>query len=157
MIALAANLLLALVWAALAGGITLPRLAVGFLVGYVVLAFGERLTGRTRYTRKAPRAAALVLYFLRELTRANLRVAADVLTRAHRSRPGIVAVPMKAATELEIALLAGLVSLTPGTLSLEVSPDRRVLFVHAMFAADPDAVRREIQDGLERRLLEVLR
>ena len=54
-------------------------------------------------------------------------------------------------------LLANLVSLTPGTLSLEVSEDRRVLYIHAMFVDDRDALRRQIKDGFERRLLEVMR
>jgi multicomponent Na+:H+ antiporter subunit E len=47
--------------------------------------------------------------------------------------------------------------LTPGTLSLDVSPDRRTLYVHAMATTSPDDLRREIQQGFERRILEVFR
>ena len=53
--------------------------------------------------------------------------------------------------------LANLISLTPGTLSLDVSPDRRTLYVHAMATTSPDHLRREIRDGFERRILEVFR
>lgn len=153
----AVNVVLALAWALLTGGITLPRLGVGFLIGYALLVFTERLAGEQRYTLKAPRIVAFVFYFVRELTAANLRVALDVLTRAHRSHPGVIAVPLEARTDLEITLLANLISLTPGTLSLDVSPDRSVLYVHEMFVDDPDAIRHAIKVGLERRLLEILR
>ena len=87
----------------------------------------------------------------------SLRVVWDVLTPRHLSRPAIVVVPLDARTDLEIAVLANLVSLTPGTLSLEVSDDRSALYVHGMFVDDPDAFRREIKDGAERRVLEALR
>jgi multicomponent Na+:H+ antiporter subunit E len=74
-------------------------------------------------------------------------------------RPGIIAIPLDARTDLEITLLANLITLTPGTLSLDVSADRRVLYVHVMYIDNDDieAVRRSIKDGFERRVLEVLR
>lgn len=99
----------------------------------------------------------LTLFFLWELILANLRVAHDVLTPKHYKRPGVVAIPLDARTNAEITLLACLITLTPGTLSLEVSQDRRVLYVHDMFIDDPDEVRRSIKAGFERRLLEVMR
>lgn len=107
--------------------------------------------------KKLWQLVAFVVYFLGEIVRANLRVARDVVTRAHLSSPGILAISLEAKTPLEITLLANLITLTPGSMSLDVSPDRRTLYVHEMFAADPEAARREIQNGLERRLLEVLR
>jgi multicomponent Na+:H+ antiporter subunit E len=64
---------------------------------------------------------------------------------------------LAARTDLEITLVANLVSLTPGTLSLDVSDDRRTLYVHVMFMDDIEAVRGAIKDGIERRVLEVLR
>ncbi len=73
-------------------------------------------------------------------------------------RTGIVAVPMEHdLTDLEITTLANLISLTPGTLTLDVSADRRVLFVHAMDASDPEEVRREVKQGFERRVRGLLR
>ena len=96
-------------------------------------------------------------FFFWELVSANLRVAFDVLTPGFAMRPRIVAVPLDARTDAEITALSYLISLTPGSLSLDVSSDRRVLFVHAMYAQDADACRREIKEGLERRLLAVMR
>jgi multicomponent Na+:H+ antiporter subunit E len=99
----------------------------------------------------------LTLYFLWELFRANLRVARDVVTPKHYKRPGVVAVPLDVRTSSEITLLACLITLTPGTLSLDVSRDRSVLYIHEMFITDPDDVRRSVKEGFERRVLEVFR
>ena len=69
--------------------------------------------------------------------------------------PGIVAVPLDLTSDAGITVLANLITLTPGTLSLDVSPDRRTLWVHALDVADPDAFRREVKEGFERRVKEV--
>ena len=90
------------------------------------------------------------------LVLANLRVAHDVITPRLYARPAIIAVPLEARTDLEITLLANLISLTPGSLSLDVSPDKSCMFVHGMFVDDPEAFRREIKDGFERRIGELL-
>lgn len=72
--------------------------------------------------------------------------------------PAIVAVPLDVEGDFSVTLLANVISLTPGTLTLDVSDDKRVLYIHSMYGGDdPDAVRREIKSGLERRVLEVTR
>ncbi len=73
--------------------------------------------------------------------------------------PGVVGIPLDARTDAEIALLANLITLTPGSVSLDLSEDRRVLYVHAMYidGGDVEAYRRSVKDGLERRVLELLR
>ena len=73
--------------------------------------------------------------------------------------PGVVAIPLDARTDVEIAVLANLITLTPGSVSLDLSEDRRVLYVHAMYidGGDVEAYRRSVKDGLERRVLELLR
>jgi len=86
---------------------------------------------------------------------ANLRVAHDVLTPRHHMTPGIVAVPLELESDLQITLLANLITLTPGTLSLHVSDDRRTLYVHAMYIRDPAELVREIKEGFEKRVMEV--
>jgi multicomponent Na+:H+ antiporter subunit E len=96
-------------------------------------------------------------FYLWELIIANLRVAYEVMTPGYRIRPGVIAIPLDARTDMEIAMLANLITLTPGTLSLDVSTDRRVLYIHALYVDDIEAVRRNIKEGMERRVLEVLR
>jgi multicomponent Na+:H+ antiporter subunit E len=71
--------------------------------------------------------------------------------------PGIVRVPLDVKTDFEITLLANLISLTPGTLSLDVSEDRKVLYVHTMYVGDKDKFIEGIKSGFERRLLKLLR
>lgn len=73
--------------------------------------------------------------------------------------PGVVAIPLDARTDAEITLLANLITLTPGSVSLDLSDDKRFLYVHAMYidGGDVEAYRRSIKEGLERRVLELLR
>lgn len=151
------NVLLALAWLALTAKFSPANLLLGFVVGYLFLWYSQPAMGGARYFAKLRIAVMFVLFFLWELSRANLKVAFDVLTPRHRMVPGVIAIPLDARTDAEITLLANLITLTPGTLSLDVSTDRRVLYVHAMYIDDVDALKREIKQGLERRVLELLR
>ncbi len=153
----AMNLALALIWAAATGRAGAANLLLGFCAGYLALWWLSPILGGQTYFRFLPKVLRFLLFVLREIVLCNLRVAWDVVTpRAYR-RPGIVAVPLDARTDEEITILANLVTLTPGTVSLEISPDRRVLYVHAMFAEDPEAIRREVKQEYERRVLDLLR
>jgi multicomponent Na+:H+ antiporter subunit E len=69
----------------------------------------------------------------------------------------VIGIPLEAKTDLEITVLANLITMTPGTLSLDVSPDRKTLYVHAMYIKNPEALRFDIKENLERRVLELLR
>ncbi|MGD8959242.1 MAG: Na+/H+ antiporter subunit E [Desulfobacteraceae bacterium] len=139
------------------GRFTLSGLLVGFGLGYLALWLTRPLYGETRYFQRVPKTARLLAYFLVELVRSNLRVLWDVVTPGHISRPGIVGIPLSAQSDLEILLVANLISLTPGTLSIDLAEDRRTLYVHVMFLDDPEAFRKGIQNGLERLVLEVTR
>jgi multicomponent Na+:H+ antiporter subunit E len=154
---LAANLMLALVWIAMSGEFSAANFTLGFVFGYFALLVSRRSTGPTTYFGRTWRLIAFIGFYLRELALANLRVAYDVVTPTHHMHPGIVAVPLEARTDAEITLLANLLTMTPGTLSLDVSDDRTTLYVHGMFVGDHDEFRREIKDGFERRVLELLR
>ncbi|HMO51408.1 MAG TPA: Na+/H+ antiporter subunit E [Kiritimatiellia bacterium] len=151
------NLVLAFLWALLTGEISLGNLFAGFVLGYVILGllFGAR--EKSSYFLKVGQVIRFVVLFLKEMVVSSARVAYDVITPTYYMRPGVVAIPLDAKTDAEIALLANVITLTPGTLSLDVSEDRRTLYIHAMFVHDPDALRREIKEGLEKQLLEVMR
>jgi multicomponent Na+:H+ antiporter subunit E len=151
------NILLALVWAAATGIFSVANLAIGFALSFVILLFAQRVVGGSAYFLKFEEALKLGAFFAWELVMASVRVAIDVVTPAHRSRPGMIAIPLDVQSDAEITMLASLITLTPGTLSLEISPDRRLLYIHAMFIDDPDEMRRQIKDGLERPLMEVFR
>jgi len=151
------NLALAVVWAAVLGELSLGNLAAGFALGFAILAVASNLFGSSRYFEKSLRLADFVAFFVGQLVLSSLRVAADVVTPRHRARPGIVAIPLDARSDGEITLLANVISLTPGSLTLDVSADRRTLFVHVMFLDDVETCRRDIKRGFERRVLELLR
>lgn len=153
------NLLLAFAWATMTAEFTLANLAVGFGLGFLILLFARRAVGLESYARKVRQAIGLFFFFIWELIQSNLRLAHDVITPGYYMKPAVVAVPLDVRSDLEITLLANLVSLTPGTLSLDVSDDRSVLFIHVMYVDndDLDAVRRGIKTGFERRVLELLR
>ncbi len=153
------NILLALAWAMMTAQFTLANLVVGFGIGFLILLFARRMVGLGHYPKKLRQAIELFFFFIWELIKSNLRLAHDVITPSHYMRPAIVAIPLDARSDLEITLLANMISLTPGTLSLDVSADRRVLYIHEMYVSDHDleAVRRKIKDGFERRILELLR
>ena len=194
------NVLLAVTWGMATGLFTVPNLAFGFAVGYLILRFSQRVLGPSPYFAKVPLALRFALRYLWELVLANFRVAYDVLVpgawpepvpgrgkvsprpapgaadaggaapavldslRAPLAAesyvcPGVVAIPLDARTDAEIALLANLITLTPGSVTLDLSEDRRTLYVHAMYidGGDVAAYVRSVKEGLERRVLELLR
>ncbi|MEM2832794.1 MAG: Na+/H+ antiporter subunit E [Candidatus Caldarchaeum sp.] len=152
------NILLALVWMALTGQFNAVNFALGFVLSYAALWLIYRIHGSSSYFWKTPQFLRLSLFALREIIKANLNVAYIVLNPGYQVRPGIIAVPMDARTDAEITLLANLITLTPGTLSIDISADRKVLYVHSIdIGDDPDQLRRKIKDQLERRILEVTR
>lgn len=151
------HILLALSWAAITGLFTWSNVLAGFILASLVLFIVQRAVGASSYFRRIDRVLRFVLFYVWEIILANLRVAYDVMTPRHRMRPGVVAIPLDAKTDAEITMLANLITLTPGSISLDVSSDRRFLYLHAMYVDDVEEFRQSIKDTIERRVLEVLR
>jgi multicomponent Na+:H+ antiporter subunit E len=149
------SILLALAWSALQGEFSLVNLLVGYVAGYAILAFLARggvmpstLVARTVH------ALRLAAFFARELLVANFRVAADVLA-GHRIEPAVVGIPLDITSDGEILLLSMLINITPGSVTIDLSDDRRTLYVHVMHMKSADETRREIKTGFERRVQRV--
>lgn len=149
------NIILSVVWAALWADFTLLSLTLGFALGYSALWLAQPLYGNSLYFRRVWRVLKLTVFFLYELVVSSVRVAWDVLTPTHKSNPAFIEMPLDVKSDIEILLVTNLISLTPGTLSLDVSPDRKTLLVHAMFADDPEAIVAELKDGMERKVREI--
>jgi multicomponent Na+:H+ antiporter subunit E len=149
--------LLALAWMALTGDWSAPAAAFSLTFGWLLLRLARPLGGEGLRRVRLARVPGLLLFFLKELVVANLKVAATVLFPHGRLRPAIVAVPLRLDRDAEVSLLANLITLTPGTLSLDVSPDGRTLYVHTIAVAAADDLRRAIREGFERRILETFR
>lgn len=151
------NILLALSWAAVSGSFSFMSLLFGFVLGAVALSFIRTEIGSLNYFVRARRIASLTVLFLYELVMSSIKVAKTVLTPRLDLKPGIVAYPMKVDRDFEITLLANLVTLTPGTMSVDISEDRRLLYIHALDASDPEQMRVDIASGFERKILEAFR
>jgi multicomponent Na+:H+ antiporter subunit E len=155
---LLANILLALAWAALQWQFSLSNLLSGWILGYGILLLLVKggVLGPSKYVGRLGRFVRLAGFFLWELVLANLKVALDVATPHYHMTPGVIRVPLDVKSDSEILLLAALINLTPGSVALDVSHDRKVMYVHVMYIRTPDAARAEIKDGFERRVLELL-
>ncbi|MBE7640809.1 MULTISPECIES: Na+/H+ antiporter subunit E [Salegentibacter] len=151
------NLLLTFVWVALTGDFSFQNYLFGFLVNFFILWVITRGSSDARYFMLLPKVIAFFFYFLWELFKANLQVAYEVVTPNFRMKPGIVKVPLTIQSNLGITFLANMISLTPGTLSLDVSNDKKVLYVHSMYITDRQEFIDGIKNGFEKRILEILR
>lgn len=153
----AVNLLLAVSWAAFFGSFSALMLGSGFLLGYGVLWLLQPLTGmRARYFGRVYYIIKLVVMFHYELVVSTLQVLWDIVTPDHSAKPAIIEVPLDVKTDTGILLVTNLISLTPGTLSIDVSEDRKTLIVHAMFAEDPEAVCRSLKQGMEKWVIDAV-
>ena len=147
------SILLAFAWAALQGEITLSNLLVGYVLGFAVLAFlGVGRVLPSTLSAKARYAVGLAAFFIRELVRANMIVAIDVLRPRTTIQPAVIAIPLDVTSDAEILLLSMLINITPGSVTIDLSDDRRTLYVHVMHMITAEASKREIKDGFERRV-----
>lgn len=101
---------------------------------------------------KVAHAITLTAFFAWELLVANVRVALDVLSPRTTIRPAVLAIPLDITSDAEILLLSALINITPGSVTIDLSEDRRTLFVHVMHMTSPEVSRHEIKTGFERRV-----
>ncbi len=153
--AFAWNLLLAMAWMILTGSFTGPSFVVGFLFGYVCLALMQRhVAVLDGYAQKVPGVVTFLFYFIWQVIKSNAVVAYDVATPRLSIKPGVIALPLEVKSDVAITILANFITLTPGTLSLDVSDDRSVLFIHAMYLDDEDELLRDLKD-IEGRIIKL--
>jgi multicomponent Na+:H+ antiporter subunit E len=147
---------LALVWSASTGNLTAPNLLFGAgIAAIALLLIRDRLQGLSVLHRTG-KLLSLALIFLVELFVGAIRVGLLVLRPNLRSlRPAIIAYPLKLTRDAEITLLANMITLTPGTLTVDVSDDRSTLYVHAIDTPDREAVTHSIYSAFERRIMGV--
>jgi len=151
------NIMLNLIWVMLTGELVVVNFAFGFILSYVILWIVGEEDDSKRYFTRVPAIISFIFFFIYEMLKANLHVAYDVITPRFFMKPGIVKYPLDARTNLEITFFTNLISLTPGTLILDVSDDKKVVYIHVMYLEDKDAFIQQIKGGLEKRLLDILR
>jgi multicomponent Na+:H+ antiporter subunit E len=97
----------------------------------------------------------LLLIFARELILSNISVLKAVLKPSLDMKPGIFAFETVLTKDWEITILSNLITLTPGTLVVEVSEDNRILYIHAMDIADKVEAVDSIKNTFEKAIMEV--
>ncbi|MCL4871542.1 MAG: Na+/H+ antiporter subunit E [Anaerolineae bacterium] len=148
---------LAFIWLLLVGEFSGTNFVVGLVVGYLVMWIARPALYPPGYVSKEWRLANFLGYFIKELLVANVQVAKLVLQWEPDVKPGIIAIPLDAKTDTEITMFSNLITLTPGSLSLDLSRNERVLTVHAINVDDAQVYINNIKSGLEAKVLDVLR
>lgn len=149
------NLALAFLWQAFQPESSPSDFVVGAVMGFIVLALMQR-----DYGRRVWASIAFVVFLVFSIIVSSLQVAGLILARRPALDQGIVAIPLEVSTDVEIALLATSITLTPGTLSVDVRSDdagQRVLYVHNLVVGDPDDMRKSIKQDFEQRILRFTR
>jgi multicomponent K+:H+ antiporter subunit E len=150
------TLTLIIVWQMLVNKLTLGNLLLGTILGLIIpIITSPYWPNRPRLT-SAPRIVAYVLLVIWDIIVANVQVAYIILFKANANiKPAWISIPLDLRTPEAITVLAGTITLTPGTVSSDLSADGRSLLVHCLDAPDPDAVRDDIKNRYERRLKEI--
>jgi multicomponent Na+:H+ antiporter subunit E len=97
----------------------------------------------------------LLVFVQYELLLANWRVTRDVIRPSKYLHPRVIRVPLEEGSEVQVATIAGLITLTPGSVTVDIAEDRSAMYVHAMDVPDIEALRQQIKSGFERRVMEV--
>jgi len=151
------NAVLALVWMALNNAFTIGDFLIGYLLGLLIL-YIHRAFWSERVQIVRPGAALRLLgVFLWEIVKANGQVARIVLDPRVPITPAFIALPLELKDDFTITTLANMITLTPGTLSVDVAEDRSALYVHCLSTDDVEAVRAQIKRDFERPLAESIR
>ena len=158
-----ANTLLAVIWMFLMDRFTFPMFVTGFLVGAAAIAIyygvfyywvGKKpVLRKTSFRlRKLPAYVELFFVFSWELLKANIAVLKQVFKPKMTIKPGIVAMPIDLESDVQITLLANMITLTPGTITAEVSPDNKILYIHVLECEDAEGVIAGINNAFVKRI-----
>ncbi|MEX0350311.1 MAG: Na+/H+ antiporter subunit E [Paracoccaceae bacterium] len=150
------TLLLTLVWQLLANDLSLNSLLFGFFLGIVIPVITMPYWPNRPKLHNIPMVIEYILVVLYDIVVANIAVARIVLFKPDAARnPAWVRIPLELRSPEAITVLAGTITMTPGTLSADLSAKGHSLLVHCLDTDDPDAVRDEIKQRYERRLKEI--
>jgi multicomponent Na+:H+ antiporter subunit E len=149
------NIVLAVAWMLLRDAYGPADFLTGFLIGFGVTILTERALRLGNYGHRTWRALELIGFSAWGVVRANIALITIILMPVPPVQPGIVGVPIDLRSDAAITLLAYLISLTPGTTCLDVSGDRRTIYVHTIYVSDAQAFQRVIKRELEQRIARV--
>jgi multicomponent Na+:H+ antiporter subunit E len=151
------NVIIAFLWMFFQRGWDMLSFAKGYLIGIIILFLLRRFFPTRFYLARLVAIISLLLLFLVELVKANYGVLKEVIRPTLKIQPGIFALPVEVKKDWEIMLLANLITLTPGTLVVDISDDNDVLYVHSMHIDDVDDLINDIKNSFEKAIMEVSR
>lgn len=151
------NFFLAFLWMFLGGSFNLAGFIIGFFLGMVVIYAMRRFFKTRFYMVRVVAITKLTFMFFWELIKANFEVLVIVLKPKMDMKPGIFKYDTELKQDWEIALLSLLITLTPGTLVMDVSDDNESLYIHALNIPDADEAVASIKHGFEKAIMEVSR
>ena len=140
------HLMLTGLWLVLTDSYTGLNFLMGFTIAYIVVVLFGRATGNRHYSGMIWRLSRFLGYFAAILIKANIEVAVEILTPKHNMKPRIITYDVSDLTLVQTVTLSNAISLTPGTLSADISEDGRTLCIHCMYAADREAAVAAIDD-----------
>jgi len=105
-----------------------------------------------RISKKTVKMISFILFYIKEVLLANIKMAYLILSRKQQLKSAIICIPLEKESEVELALLVNLITMTPGSLSMDISTDRRALYVHVLDNKDPAKVKKSIQEGLQKKV-----
>lgn len=149
------NILLAVLWMCMWGLFDIYSLLAGFGLGYLLLGIVSRTLPGEDYGAKGGKFLSFVTYFLRILIKANLEVAREIITPGYQMTPRFIRYSVDGMSDFQVTSFANAITLTPGTLSADISDDGRYLYVHCMYAKNRnDAVEAldELRDRMKKEL-----
>jgi multicomponent Na+:H+ antiporter subunit E len=99
----------------------------------------------------------LAFYFLKELIVSNFKMIYFILSSGHKFKPAILELPLSLKSDYSITLLANLITLTPGTITLEISKDKKYLYFHIINVPNEnlEEAKQKIKDGFEKRIINI--
>jgi len=142
---LALNVLLALVWMLIDESFSSRTLLEGLLLGFFSITILEHIRAKHTYAPWVKSLVHLSISFAVDLIRSNIILARDILRPTPRFEPALLRIAILDLSPISTVVLTNLLSLTPGTLTVDTEDDGRVIYVHALYAQDPDDVRRRIR------------
>jgi multicomponent Na+:H+ antiporter subunit E len=149
------NVFLSLIWMFLKDDYSPSTFLIGYLLGLLLLLAYRSFFNERFYLLRVKAVIILLLLFLKELVLSNISVLKHVLKPKLDIRPGIFALETELTKDWEITTLANLITLTPGTLVVDVSLDSRILYIHAIDIAEKHEAIDSIKNSFEKAIMEV--
>lgn len=149
------SVFLLLLWLLLVNDVSVGHVLLGTLLGWGIPLLSQLFWINPPHIAKPWQLCRFLGRVLFDILVANLQVARLVLNPLARPRPAFVEVPLELQDELALTMLASVICLTPGTVSADLSPDRRTLLLHCLDIDDEAELVAQIKQRYERPLLEV--